>query len=420
MPLGLWLALPVLSDGAPLPSRIDEKRSEIAKKKQRERALTSTISGYTSQIDRLQGDITDLQTRQVRIQADLDAKREELARIQADLRRERIRLARLRAKLAAAKDALADRLVEIYKADEPDVVTVILEADGFEDLITRAEFVQRVGDRDELIIDRVKTAKAESERAEAKLDRLDERQRRVTAEVDRQLREVAAIKARLIDRRADYQAVKDRKLQSLVSTQTDRRELEGHLASLEREQASIQARLANAGGGGGSSSGSGSSGGSAAPVPAGPVQQGSGSMIWPVNGTFSSPFGMRWGRLHAGVDLAAPEGTPIRAADSGRVVLAAYTGGYGNYTCISHSASLSTCYGHQSRYATSAGASVSKGQVIGYVGNTGNSFGAHLHFEVRVNGNPVDPMGYLLSSVREAEPRAGSSISPTRRRPWWP
>jgi len=394
MPLGLWLAMPMLSDGAPLSSRIDDKRQEIAKKKRKERALTSTISGYTSRIDRLQDDITELQTRQVRIQADLDAKREELARIQADLRRERIRLARLRAKLAAAKDALADRLVEIYKADEPDVVTVILEADGFEDLITRAEFVQRVGDRDELIIDRVKTAKADSERAEAKLDRLEERQRRVTAEVDRQLREVAAIKGRLVDRRADYQAVKDRKLQSLVSTQTDRRELEGHLASLEREQASIQARLANAAGGGSSSS-SDSSDGGAAPVPAGPVQQGSGSMIWPVNGTFSSPFGMRWGRLHAGVDLAAPEGTPIRAADSGRVVLAAYTGGYGNYTCISHSASLSTCYGHQSRYATSAGASVSKGQVIGYVGNTGNSFGAHLHFEVRVNGTPVDPMGYL-------------------------
>ncbi len=103
---------------------------------------------------------------------------------------------------------------------------------------------------------------------------------------------------------------------------------------------------------------------------------------------------MRWGRLHAGIDLAAPEGTPIRAADSGRVIIAGWTGGYGNYTCISHSSSLSTCYGHQSRYATSVGANVSKGQVIGYVGNTGHSFGAHLHFEVRVNGNPVDPMGY--------------------------
>jgi murein DD-endopeptidase MepM/ murein hydrolase activator NlpD len=396
MPLALWLALPVLSDGAPLSSRIDEKRREIARKKHRERALTSTISGYSSRIDRLQGEITVLQTREVRIQADLDAKRAELARIQGELRRERIRLARLRARLAAAKDALADRLVEIYKADEPDVVTVILEADGFEDLITRAEFVQRVGDQDGRIIDRVRTAKSESERAEARLDRLEDRQRRVTAEVDRRLEEVTTIKGQLVDRRVDYQAVKDRKLRVLVSTRTDRQDLEGHLVSLEREQAAIQARLAQAsqaGGGGGGGGGGGAA--PPAPAPAGPVRQGSGAFIWPVDGTFTSPFGMRWGRLHAGIDIAAAEGTPIRAADSGRVVLAAYTGGYGNYTCVSHSASLSTCYGHQSRYATSAGASVSKGQVIGYVGNTGNSFGAHLHFEVRVNGTPVDPMGYL-------------------------
>ena len=118
-------------------------------------------------------------------------------------------------------------------------------------------------------------------------------------------------------------------------------------------------------------------------------------MIWPVGGTFTSPFGMRWGRLHAGIDLAAPEGTPIRAAESGNVVLAGWTGGYGNYTCIAHGGGLSTCYAHQSRYGTSVGAKVSKGQVIGYVGNTGHSFGAHLHFETRVNGSPVDPMGYL-------------------------
>ena len=104
---------------------------------------------------------------------------------------------------------------------------------------------------------------------------------------------------------------------------------------------------------------------------------------------------MRWGRLHAGIDIAAPEGTPIRAADDGTVILAGWTGGYGNYTCISHGGAISTCYGHQSRIATSVGANVSKGQVIGYVGNTGHSFGAHLHFEVRINGNPVDPMGYL-------------------------
>jgi murein DD-endopeptidase MepM/ murein hydrolase activator NlpD len=128
---------------------------------------------------------------------------------------------------------------------------------------------------------------------------------------------------------------------------------------------------------------------------AGPIRQGSGSMVWPVNGPVVSPFGMRWGRLHAGVDIAVPSGTPIRAADSGRVVLLGWTGGYGNYTCVSHGGSLSTCYAHQSRYGTSMGASVSKGQVIGYVGCTGHCFGDHLHFETRVNGSPVDPLGYL-------------------------
>jgi len=77
------------------------------------------------------------------------------------------------------------------------------------------------------------------------------------------------------------------------------------------------------------------------------------------------------------------------------VVLAAWTGGYGNYTCLDHGGGLATCYAHQSSYAVSAGAQVTQGQVIGYVGSTGHSFGAHLHFEVRINGNPVDPLGYL-------------------------
>jgi murein DD-endopeptidase MepM/ murein hydrolase activator NlpD len=73
----------------------------------------------------------------------------------------------------------------------------------------------------------------------------------------------------------------------------------------------------------------------------------------------------------------------------------AWTGGYGNYTCVQHTSSLASCYAHQVRYGTSVGANVSKGQVIGYVGNTGNSFGAHLHFEARVGGSPVNPMNYL-------------------------
>src|ERR671939_713660 len=133
---------------------------------------------------------------------------------------------------------------------------------------------------------------------------------------------------------------------------------------------------------------------------AGPIRRGTGSMIWPVNGPITSPFCERraWEACHPGIDIGVPSGTPIRAAASGKVTLmqsAASSGGYGNYTCVSHTASLSTCYAHQSRFATSLGADVSQGEIIGYSGCTGLSFGPHLHFEVRINGAVTNPLNYL-------------------------
>lgn len=124
----------------------------------------------------------------------------------------------------------------------------------------------------------------------------------------------------------------------------------------------------------------------------------------PTSGPITSPFGQRWGRLHAGVDIAPPAGTPIVAALAGRVIWAGPMGGYGNYICIKHSNALTTCYAHQQRFATGIknGSVVSQSQLIGYVGNTGNSTGPHLHFEVRkggaVNSPPTDPMPYLNGS----------------------
>jgi len=128
---------------------------------------------------------------------------------------------------------------------------------------------------------------------------------------------------------------------------------------------------------------------------AGPIRRGSGDLIFPVNGPLVSPFGQRWGRLHAGIDLASPAGTPIRAAETGQVVIAGPVGGYGNYVCVQHTRELSTCYAHLSRFMTRKGASVRQGQVIGLVGCTGHCFGDHLHFETRLGGRPVDPAGYL-------------------------
>jgi murein DD-endopeptidase MepM/ murein hydrolase activator NlpD len=377
-PLVLWLFVPVLSDGQSLSTKIQRQQAEIEAKKDKEGLLTSTIQGYSERIDALQGDITTLTTRQVRVETDLAAKRAELQKLQDELRRERIRLTQLRARLAESRAVLSDRLVALYKADKPDVVSVILESDGFADLLERAEFMERVSNQDGRIIDRVRDAKAESVAAEDRLDALEARQRQVTADVAGRAAEIREIKDGLVTRQQGLQDVRSSKHQALVSTRADRNELEDHLASLEKEQAKITARLAGVN-----------------VQPAGAVRHGSGRFIWPVNGTFTSPFGYRWGRLHAGIDIAVPEGTPVRAADGGTVAIAGWTGGYGNYTCVNHGGGISTCYGHQSRIAVSVGQSVSQGQVIGYSGNTGNSTGPHVHFEVRINGNPVDPMGYL-------------------------
>jgi len=382
LPLVLWAALPMLSSGASLGSRIEQKRSQIAAKRGHEHVLSTTISGYTRRIDDLQGSITVLERKQVAIQVDLDAKRAELARTQEELRQERIRLARLRARLAEARVALANRLVALYKADKPDVVTVVLESNGFADLLERTEFMTRVSDQDARIIDTVRTARAEATATAKHLGQLEGRQSQLADAIQQRRDAVSRVRGQLVDRRDAYARVRSSKSVALASTRQSRQHLEGDLAALVRENARIQAQLAAAQNG-------------SAPVSSGPIRPGSGGLIWPVNGPIVSPFGMRWGRLHAGVDIAVPSGTPVHAAKSGRVLIAGWVSGYGNYTCIGHGGGLSTCYGHQSSIGVSVGQSVSQGQVIGSSGCTGHCFGPHVHFETRINGVPVDPMGYL-------------------------
>jgi len=126
--------------------------------------------------------------------------------------------------------------------------------------------------------------------------------------------------------------------------------------------------------------------------------RGTGDYVWPVHGRITSRFGWRALGWHSGVDIGAVAGTPILAAASGVVTFAAYAGNYGNKVVIDHGVQggdrIATVYGHLSRFAVSVGAEVSAGQVIGYVGSTGRSTGPHLHFEVRINGQAVDPIRF--------------------------
>jgi murein DD-endopeptidase MepM/ murein hydrolase activator NlpD len=156
-----------------------------------------------------------------------------------------------------------------------------------------------------------------------------------------------------------------------------RRELK-HLEALEAARGRVAQALASTGA-----------------LYSGPLRLGAGGLAWPVTGPVVSPFGQRWGRLHAGVDIAAPAGTVIRAAAAGAVAISGPVGGYGNYVCVQHSARLTTCYAHLSRFLTEKGAVVRQGESIGLVGCTGHCFGDHLHFETWLGGRPVDPMSYL-------------------------
>jgi murein DD-endopeptidase MepM/ murein hydrolase activator NlpD len=358
-------------------SKLDAKQNQLDKVVQHKGVLTTTISHYSDRIGNLEGQVAALRNREAAVQQKLDSKQEQLDHAMAELKREKAHLVVVRGHLKRALVGLRQRLVSMYESGTPDVITVLLNSTGWSDLVTRTEYMNRLQNQDQLLIGRVRQLRNESR---AVVDRLRTVRDRITAARDA----IAAHKQELVRTRASIEAqqsklerARGKREEALAKIKAKEQELDGAVADL---QAKIAAQLAP---------------GNA--LPAGPIQGGSSGVIWPVNGPIVSGFGWRFGHteFHEGVDIAVPTGTPIRAAASGTVAIAAPTGGYGNYTCIDHGGGLSTCYGHQESFAVSAGQRVSQGQVIGYSDCTGHCFGPHVHFEVRINGQAVDPMGYL-------------------------
>jgi murein DD-endopeptidase MepM/ murein hydrolase activator NlpD len=390
LPLLLWVALPLVSSADPqsqvdrLQGRIDQKQGQLDKAKGRARILTSDITAFTRRIGALQGSVNALQSRQDQIQTELDAKKRELSRTQDELRVVRARLARLRTRLDNARRTLAARLVELYKSDEPDIVSVVLDSNGFAELLENGAYLQRIGEQDSQIITAVRDAKLEAATQTRRLDTLERTQQEIANQVYERRNEVARARIAVERKRDAVDRMRADKRDVLREVNSHASQLNEDLRGLQAQQSKIQQRIRAA-----------QSPSSTATAP-GPIR-GGGRFIWPVNGPITSPFceSRAWESCHPGIDIGVGEGTPIRAAGSGTVIMASYNGGYGNYTCIDHGGGVSTCYGHQSQINVSAGQSVSQGQVIGLVGNTGFSFGPHLHFEVRVNGAVTQPLNYL-------------------------
>jgi murein DD-endopeptidase MepM/ murein hydrolase activator NlpD len=361
-----------------LHEQLESKQEKLAEVREREGVLTTTIASYGDRISRLEGEVAGLREQEAAAEANLAATEAELDRAVSDLRAARDRLAILREHLKRALVVLRERLVAIYQSGTTDTLSVILSADGYEELVGRSEYLQQIQEGDEAIVDRVRDLRDQAKRT---VRRLREAKRRIEAARDAiaaEERRLASARAAVEARQFELVAARGDRATALAGIRSHERELHGDVSDL---QAQIEAQLQATQ--------------SATPLPAGPVQYGSSGLIWPVDGPVVSGFGWRWGRMHEGVDIAVPAGTPIRAAASGAVVIAGWVGGYGNYTCVDHGGGLSTCYAHQSSFAASSGAEVAQGQVIGYVGCTGHCYGDHLHFEVRVNGAAQDPMGYL-------------------------
>jgi murein DD-endopeptidase MepM/ murein hydrolase activator NlpD len=386
----LVLVLAVVAAGPAGADTIDDRKesvdaqiaalgARVENTQRREASLRAQVESASFEIRALAQRVNDISIDLEPLEHELELRRERLRRLNELFRLQTERLKLLRRQHAIALHRLGDRVDKLYRQEETDTLSLLLSSASFTDALDVFDYLRRIADQDERIANEVGAAKNRV--------REQREQTRTTRKRHRQETRVVAVRV------GQIRALRDRLAASrsgLVATQAGRQEDLAQLTAIERDQlaemeslqetsaelaAKIQAAQAAAGTGGGSPSAAG--------------------FVWPVLGPVTSPFGWRWGRMHEGIDIAAAAGTPIRAAAAGTVIYAGWLGGYGNLVVIDHGGGVATAYGHQSGIAVGTGAPVAQGQVIGYVGSTGHSTGPHLHFEVRVNGVPQDPLGYL-------------------------
>jgi murein DD-endopeptidase MepM/ murein hydrolase activator NlpD len=377
----LLLAGPAAGDPGDQKAQVDAKiarlQDQISRADAASGTLTSEISEATARIRDVQADVAAEQARLDVLEAELTHKQAELDRLTDLLALQTRRLEVLRAEHLAAVRRLEARVREIYLEDTPDALAFVFESVSFTDLLDHVEFLSDIGSQDERIAERVGRAKVELTRTRAETSRTRAGVAVATQAIAARTAEQRSVRDRLVASRDALAAARQDKQETLSGIREDRADFVAEVESLQRESAALAATIRSA------QSGSVGSGVSAS------------GLIWPVHGPVTSGFGWRWGRMHEGIDIAVPTGTPVAAAASGTVITAGWLGGYGNLVVIDHGNGLATAYGHNSSVTVAAGQSVAQGQVIAYSGSTGHSTGPHVHFEVRVNGSAVDPFAYL-------------------------
>jgi murein DD-endopeptidase MepM/ murein hydrolase activator NlpD len=379
------LALALVPATAPgSTSTIDQR---IQQEKAKAERLHTQLSAKRAQLHVVTAHYNDLQAQLHETNVAIDGVNARLGDLdaQADSTQRRIDWTTIQLNAALKSLRLHDtmlhkRLVDIYENGDLSYFNVLMSAHSFSDFVERWEDLRLLIAANERA---VRARKAAEERVAAVEDDLErtqlelQQQQQAQEEARSQLGSLASERQNLVE----LAAVQRRQVAAQVAqlediTAAEEAQLEALIQERERELEARRRAL-----------------GIAAPEPG----AGGGMFAWPVTGTITSPFGWRpnpFGgspEFHQGLDIAAPTGTTVTAAAAGTVIMAQWYGGYGNYILIDHGGGFSTGYGHLSAIYVSNGQSVARGQAIGAVGSTGESTGPHLHFEVRINGKPVDP-----------------------------
>ena len=385
------LAAPASGDDYSHKQAVDAQLAQLRAKMEaasaREDQLSSHISAVTGDIRALEARVGDVTTRLEALQADLDLHRARLAKLTQLLGTQTLRLEFLRGQYHEAMDRLDRRVVQLYKENKVSTLDVVVSSASFTDALDQLDYMRQIGDQDVNVSASVRVARDEMRILRAQTRETHRQVAAATRVIAIRTAQQLALQNELLARRGGLLAARTSQRQALTSIRGAHNDAAAEAAALQAVSSKLAAQIQAAQAAAQSSFSPTASVTQSAPSSSG--------FIWPVNGPVVSGFGMRWGRMHEGIDIGVGYGTPIHAAASGTVITAGWEGGYGNLIVIDHGGGIATAYGHQSSFAVGYGAHVEQGQTIGYVGCTGHCFGPHVHFEVRVNGAAVDPLGYL-------------------------
>ena len=369
----------IMAEDEDLTNQLDSIEQQVNQQNAAKADAETVIGSVSEQLRQIEE-----QLRQAT--AELGTIKEQRVAVENDITLNERQLAEAQKRLEGRESVFYKRVRDIYINGRLSYLDVVIGSKDFSDFANRLEVLKRIIDSDITLINEIKKERSEIEAHKQKL------------EADRA--KLVELEKAALAKQAEIEQKKAERNVVLQKAQNDRATAMQAIEELNASSAQVSAMLkerqaARAAAAAAAAQSSGGQGASDNWV------QGTGQFGWPVSGEITSPYGYRvhpiWGTTiyHSGIDIGVDEGTPVHAADGGVVVWSGWMGGYGYAVVIDHGNGLSTLYGHNSELAVDEGQSVAKGQVISYAGSTGNSTGPHVHFEVRANGDPVDPMGYL-------------------------